>query len=60
MFIYVGNIRGMLNIGINLMSQVIIVTRWVKIYTIFERKIVNIFLPISFNICLGCSEELSH
>ena len=26
----------------------------------FERKIVNIFLPISFNICFGCSEEPSH
>ena len=26
----------------------------------FERKIVNIFLPISFNICFGCSKELSH
>ena len=23
-------------------------------------KIVNIFLPISFNICLGCSKETSH
>ena len=29
--------------------------------TIFsERKIVNIFLPISFNICFGCSKEPSH
>ena len=26
----------------------------------FERKIVTIFLPISFNICFGCSKELSH
>ena len=26
----------------------------------FERKIVNIFLPISINICLGCSKEPSH
>ena len=26
----------------------------------FERKIVNIFLPISFNICFGCSKEPSH
>ena len=25
-----------------------------------ERKIVNIFLPISFNICFGCSKEPSH
>ena len=27
---------------------------------IFSRKIVNIFLPISFNICSGCSKEPSH
>ena len=27
---------------------------------IFERKIVNIYLPISFNICFGCSKEPSH
>ena len=26
----------------------------------FERKIVNIFLPIIFNICFGCSKEPSH
>ena len=26
----------------------------------FERKIVNNFLPISFNICFWCSKELSH
>ena len=26
---------------------------------IFERKIVNIFLPISFHICFGCSKEPS-
>ena len=26
---------------------------------IFERKIVNIFLLISFNICFGCSKEPS-
>ena len=26
---------------------------------IFWCKIVNIFLPISFNICFGCSKELS-
>ena len=26
----------------------------------FQRKIVNIFLPISFNICCGCSKEPSH
>ena len=27
---------------------------------IFEHTIVNIFLPISFNICFGCSKEPSH
>ena len=26
----------------------------------FQNKIVNIFLSISFNICFGCSKELSH
>ena len=26
----------------------------------FQRKIVNIFLPINFNICLGCSKEPSN
>ena len=26
----------------------------------FERKIVNIFLPISFNISFGCSKEPSY
>ena len=26
----------------------------------FECKIVNIFLPITFNICFGCSKEPSH
>ena len=25
-----------------------------------QRKNVNIFLPISFNICFGCSKDLSH
>ena len=38
---------------------------WFIIYKItglenFERKIVNIFLPIWLNICLGCSKEPSH
>ena len=32
----------------------------VKINKIFECKIINIFLPISFNICFGCSKERSH
>ena len=26
----------------------------------FQLKIVNIFLPINFNICFGCSKERSH
>ena len=26
----------------------------------FKCKTVNIFLPIHFNICFGCSKELSH
>ena len=26
----------------------------------FELNIVNIFLPLSFNICFGCSKEPSH
>ena len=29
-------------------------------HIIFQRKIVNIILPIHFNICFGCSKELSH
>ena len=28
--------------------------------TIVQRKIVNIFLPIFFSICFGCSKEPSH
>ena len=35
-------------------------TAQVYINKIFQPKIVNIFLPISFNICFGCSKELSH
>ena len=31
-----------------------------KINKMVERKIVNIFLPISFNICFGCLKEPSH
>ena len=27
---------------------------------IFERRIINIFLPVSLNICFGCSKEPSH
>ena len=29
----------------------------VMINTVFERKIVNIFLPISFNICFGAQKN---
>ena len=29
-------------------------------YTNFQCTIVNIFLPIIFSICFGCSKELSH
>ena len=32
----------------------------VKINKKFQHKIVNIFLPIIFNICFGCSKEPSH
>ena len=32
----------------------------VKINRNFQCKIVNIFLPINFNICFGCSKEPSH
>ena len=34
-------------------------TPLVLINTLSEHKIVNIFLPISFNIFLGCSKEPS-
>ena len=30
------------------------------VYTLFERKIVVVFLPINLNICFGCSKEPSH
>ena len=32
----------------------------VKINKIFQCKIVNIILLISFNICFGCTKEPSH
>ena len=32
----------------------------VKISKHFQGKIVNIFLPIIFSICIGCSKEPSH
>ena len=31
----------------------------VKISKYFQRKLVNIFLPIDFSICFGCSKETS-
>ena len=40
-----------------------VVTGWftrVEINKNFQRKIVNFFLPINFNICFGCSKEPSH
>ena len=33
---------------------------FIEINKIFEHIIVNTFLPIKFNICFGCSKELSH
>ena len=36
----------------------ILLTSLVKIDKIFEHKTVNIFLTISFKMCLGCSKEL--
>ena len=32
----------------------------VEINQTIQRKIVNIFLSINFNMCFGCSKELSH
>ena len=43
----------------SLKSHLMVFTQ-VKINTNFQRKIVNIFLPINFNICFGCSKEPSH
>ena len=39
--------------------QFILETNTDNMNKIFERKIVNIFLPISLNICFGCSKEPS-
>ena len=33
---------------------------YVQVNKKFGRKNVNIFLPISLNICFGCSKEQSH
>ena len=37
-----------------------IIVFWVQINKKFQCKIVNIFLPIFFSICFGCSKEPSH
>ena len=40
--------------------QVIIFVHSPRLTKVFEPKIVNIFIPISFNTCFGCSKEPSH
>ena len=51
--------------GLNEPAQTHSIARALLVHThfyinkIFECKIVNIFLPISFNICFGCSKEPS-
>ena len=55
MAIVIGN-----NIGVSTKLLQVKISIGLDINTIFERKIVNIFLPISFNICFGCSKESSH
>ena len=42
------------------MPQVVSFESTVGLDKMFEHKIVNIFLPISFNICFGCSKEPSY
>ena len=44
----------------NLIFSFHIVVIQVKINKIFQREIVNIFLPILFSISFGCSKEPSH
>ena len=39
---------------------VFVVGMYIGLNKIFECKIVNMFLPISFNICFRCSKEPSH
>ena len=46
---------------------IIVINRLARLYTSqsrkqkeIERKIVNVFLPISLIICFGCSKEPSH
>ena len=45
--------QGVAMIDVNINTQVLINNN-------FQRKIVNIFLPIKFNICFGSSKEPSH
>ena len=40
--------------------MVVMIYAQVKINKIFERKFENIFLPVNFYICFGCSKEPSH
>ena len=47
-------------LGINLLIHALISVSQVKINQNFQRKIVNHFLPINFNICFRCSKEQSH
>ena len=44
-------------LGLFLKHNVFFIYRWAKI---FQRKNVNIFLPIILSICFGCSKEPSH
>ena len=41
-------------------SQVNIIIALVRVNIFFERKIVNISVSISFDMCFGCSKQLSH
>ena len=42
------------------LSQVVRALHDTFAFAFFQHKNVNIFLPISFNICFGCSEEPFH
>ena len=33
---------------------------YIQVIKFYEHKIVIMFLPINFNMCFGCSKELSH
>ena len=41
-------------------QEILLLYAQVQINKTFQRKIVNIFLPINFNICFGCLKEPSH